>query len=156
MRKKMPEVVLGELSPQEKLILLMQGKEGVLVENGFCVPGEYFNDEDAEDLAQWSDARACRVWIVTKLHYASGLRADTCPWCKVPLTPNPSFRCPGCGYGERHGVCTLANSCNTWGGLMCRMYKANDTHSDYHYLPYDFYTELLSIIDSIETGKENQ
>ncbi|PKL41250.1 MAG: hypothetical protein CVV44_01045 [Spirochaetae bacterium HGW-Spirochaetae-1] len=85
------------------------------------IPKEWhYKQEDFDEILTWDRESAKHVWIKLekriKANLCSGLNFRLCPFCTKnsydhritrPNRVNPA--CRECGYGKRHGVCTLFN-----------------------------------------------
>lgn len=106
------------MSPNEKLIKLMEGKQEVLDNCGIKRP-RYFTKKDRMVIMKWSAERAELVWgeiyeEVTNYFDESLLfefNVLSCPFCKA-------YTCRECPYGDNHGMCVTHKFDNDYSVLM--------------------------------------
>jgi len=146
------------ISNQLKLILFMQAKQSVLMAHKVCREGQYFNSEDATDIAGWSDEDASRVWTSISWTLASspsagGLGTEVCPFCLFCLLYHNFYiseSCPGCPYGKRHGVCSRRDVITSYGRIISAIYNKGMYSTEI--LDNETYREIIDTIEREVTG----
>jgi hypothetical protein len=91
---------------QQKLVDFMFAKAKVL-KIGNAYPN-YFTNDDAIEILNWSDEEAKYVYIKIRKELQKGIESDVyiCPFCVLQLTiAHKQDMCAGCIYGKRHGIC---------------------------------------------------
>ena len=112
----------------------------------------YFNEGDREDLMNWEEADAEKVWNRMKKnvheHHCSGLRYEFCPFChfheyihaaRGKSVQNPS--CLKCGYGRRHGICSDAEGASDFRKIISQ-FEAGMVDV-YRYFSTNYYADAL-------------
>jgi len=73
----------------------------------------YFTEEDRKELQKATKIPLLKVVRNAKLilteprvRFWNILNGGTCPFCTIQDTENETDTCEGCGYGERHGICS--------------------------------------------------
>ena len=129
--------VKNNMTAQEKLVLLMQAKQDLLVHEAKFKEGDYFGDDDASEIAMWPDKAAEEAWDtisrMAKKDYLSNFGSGSCPWCTKFC-----MDCERCGYAKRHGKCGSEES--TWLKIPGSGHKLATTK---------FYKELVDMLESL-------
>lgn len=97
------------MTPQEKLIQFCKNKAKHLPEPW---NEKYFTEEDLEEIKQWDNDTASKVWSILDKE-TNGHDYTLCCWCVlVGSDENDASWVPEeedckalCGYGKRHGIC---------------------------------------------------
>jgi hypothetical protein len=127
--------------------------KGMRMEEELTIPRDwYFNDGDREDIMNWEEPEAEKVWkkIQSNVHehHYSGLQYKFCPFCHfhdyVHAGPGKTIQnhgCQKCGYGRRHGICSGAEGASDFRKIISQ-FEA-DRIDMYRYFSTNYYSDTL-------------
>ena len=92
---------------KDKILKFVTAKDKYIQE---IVGIEYVTKDDIAEIgADWSEELCEEIWnemlIIDEI--------SSCPWCVKREVYNSRY-CDSCGYGERHGKCSITNEQNTY------------------------------------------
>ena len=122
-KKKKRKEKKHKMNAKDKLKFLMGAKARRMWLLGIKNWHLYYGPEDAEEIEEWSEEEAEKVWkqiyenimhgvwaLETYYYDVSGLSPGTCPYCILYRVIKRYISCSGCGYGKRHLECGMLKS----------------------------------------------
>ena len=136
------------MTSNEKIIMFMEEKDKCL--KSYNKDLNYFNEDDKQDILQWSTEDANNIWTkLTNNEHSYGISKDTCSFCLH------NKYCSTCTYGERHGKCGIGTSCiNTYCEIIAFFNKLSISLN--FAFSKEFYSNLIEKIEekSIENSSK--
>jgi hypothetical protein len=135
-------------------------KKGKWMQEELSIPSTwYFSEGDRDDIMNWDEKDAKRVWeqikANVKKHKCSGLRYEFCPFCHKydykhqgcsKVLHNQS--CLICTYGKRHGMCTDLNEGASQYRQILRAFE-DDRIDIYRFFSESYYHQLIDELDNM-------